>query len=77
VDKRQRKQGVTEFLLRAALDYAREHGAQVLEAYPYAPKTEKVPVLSAFMGIASTFQRLGFVEVARRSDTRPIMRYTL
>ena len=77
VDKRYRKQGVTEFLLRAAIDHARAQGARVLEAYPYAPKGDKVSSMSAFMGMASTFERVGFVEVARRSETRPIMRYAL
>lgn len=77
VDKRYRKQGVTEFLLRAAIDHARARGASVLEAYPYDPKADKVSSMSAFMGMASTFRRLGFVEVARRSETRPIMRYGL
>ncbi|NLG26451.1 MAG: GNAT family N-acetyltransferase, partial [Chloroflexi bacterium] len=77
VEKRHRKQGVTEFLVRAAIDYARAQGASVLEAYPYDPKADRASAMSAFMGLASTFRRLGFVEVARRSESRPIMRYTL
>ena len=77
VAKAFRRQGVTRALLSAALAYAREHGAKILEAYPVEPKGGATPDVYAYPGVASTFRSLGFVEVARRSPTRPIMRYTL
>jgi hypothetical protein len=36
-----------------------------------------MPGVFAWTGFVETFRRAGFVEVARRSDTRPIMRLTL
>jgi GNAT superfamily N-acetyltransferase len=71
-----RGRGVMTRLLAAALDYAREHGAKIVEGYPKdAPG--RTPDPSAFTGLMSTFLRAGFVEVARRSTMRPIMRLEL
>ncbi len=64
-------------LLRAAIDYAGEHGAQIIEGYPIDPKRDDLPPVSSFTGILSVFQEVGFVEVARRSEKRPIMRYVM
>jgi len=77
VAKSWRRRGVTEQLLDAAVAYAREHGATVVEGYPVEPKTAEMPAVYAFTGLASAFRKAGFVEVARRSQTRPIMRYML
>jgi GNAT superfamily N-acetyltransferase len=69
-----RRSGLTAQLLSAAVDYARKHGAKIVEGYPIEPKKEEMPDLYAFTGLASTFEKVGFQEVARRSETRPIMR---
>ena len=74
VEKSHRRQGVTARLIRAAADYAQSRGAKVVEAYPVEPRMENVPDPFAFTGFASAFRQAGFVEVARRSETRPIMR---
>lgn len=70
-----RQQGLSGKLLEAALDYAREHGAKIVEGYPVDPKKDSTPDVFAYNGLASTFLQAGFVEVARRSETRPFMRY--
>lgn len=70
-----RRRGVSEALLKAAVAYARERGAQIVEGYPYKPKKDRLPDVFAYTGLASSFRRVGFVEVLRRSETRPIMRY--
>lgn len=75
VAKAYRWQGVTRRLLVEALAYAREHGAMILEAYPVEPRSGSSPDVYAYPGLASTFRSLGFLEVARRSETRPVMRY--
>lgn len=75
VGRQYRRQGLTSQLLRAALDYARQNGAQLVEGYPVEPQTAKMPDVFAFTGVAETFRQVGFVEVARRSPTRPLMRY--
>jgi GNAT superfamily N-acetyltransferase len=69
-----RRQGISRLLLDAASDYARRQGARLLEGYPQEPKQERMPDVFAWTGIASTFRKAGFVEVARRSPTRPIFR---
>ena len=77
VSKAFRGQGVTTVLLRAAVAYARQHGARMVEGYPIEPKTPRIPAVFAWTGLASAFRQAGFVEVRRRSDTRPIMRYVV
>ncbi len=70
-----RRQGVSLALLTAALGYARGQGAHIVEGYPIEPKKGGAPDIYAFTGMATTFRQAGFVEVARRSEHRPIMRY--
>ncbi len=72
-----RRKGVTTQLLRAAVDYARGQGAQIVEGYPVEPKQGNMADVFVYTGLASTFRQVGFVEVARRSETRPMMRYVL
>jgi len=78
IEKSHRKKGVATELLRAAGNYARSQGAQLLEGYPVEPKSGKdIPPAFAWTGIPSAFTRAGFKEVLRRSPTRPIMRKEL
>ena len=71
VDRHTRRQGITLGLLRAAVDYARSHGAKVIEGYPVEPG----PRLYAYMGSPSTFRRAGFRDVTPAGQARPVMRY--
>jgi GNAT superfamily N-acetyltransferase len=75
VSKGFRGKGMTTALLRAAVDYARQQGARIIEGYPIEPKKPRMPAAFAWTGLASAFRQAGFVEVLRRSETRPIMRY--
>ena len=68
-------QGLMSKLIDAALTYARENGANIVEAYPVIPESSKNPDLQTYTGVISVFEKMGFVEVARRSEIRPIMRY--
>ncbi|HKJ68505.1 MAG TPA: GNAT family N-acetyltransferase [bacterium] len=77
IHKAWRKQGLMTRLLRQAIGYVHEQGGQVVEGYPIIPKKDSVPGMYAFTGLVSAFRELGFVEVARRSEYRPIMRYTI
>ena len=72
-----RHQGIATGLIQAARNYAREQGAEIVEAYAVDPSKEKIPDTFAYHGLASSYARCGFREVARRSATRPIMRYYL
>ncbi len=73
VDKRARGRGITAGLLDAAIRYADEQGATVLEAYP-VDKPERSGDDSMFFGAKSLYDRAGFDEVARRKPTRPVVR---
>jgi GNAT superfamily N-acetyltransferase len=76
VAKSHRGRGVTVPLLKAAVDYAKNHSAKIVEGYP-AEYKKPVPASFIWTGLTSMFLKAGFVEVARGSKTRPIMRYFL
>jgi GNAT superfamily N-acetyltransferase len=73
VARRARRTGLTGKLIAAALAHVRERGGRLLEGYPVAPRGETADAW-LYTGLASTFARAGFEEVARRSPTRPVMR---
>ena len=78
VHRKYRKQGVATELLKAAKEHVRERGGEILEGYPVEPRSDKpIPAAFAWTGIPSAFLAAGFHEVARRSETRPIMRIEL
>jgi len=70
--------GVATDLLAAAARFARERGARVLEGYPVDPlEGKRMPAAFVWTGTLEIFRRAGFVEVARRAPTRPIVRREL
>jgi GNAT superfamily N-acetyltransferase len=77
IAKPYRKMGVTLRLLEYVVEYCRQQGAKIVEGYPIEPKKPNMPEVFAWTGFVSAFQKAGFKEVARRSETRPIMRYEL
>jgi GNAT superfamily N-acetyltransferase len=68
-----RREGIASTLLAAAIGWARESGARVLEACPVDAESNRSPG-ALYHGIASTFRAAGFREVARRRPDRPLMR---
>jgi GNAT superfamily N-acetyltransferase len=77
IAKPYRKIGLTRELLNYAIKYCTEQGAKIIEGYPVQPKKSHMPDVFAYTGLASAFQKAGFKEVARRSETRPVMRYEI
>jgi GNAT superfamily N-acetyltransferase len=77
VAKDYRNRGVSVRLLEAAVAHVRKQGGTVVEGYPVEPKTVPMPAAFAWTGLASAFLKAGFVECARGSATRPIMRRAL
>jgi predicted GNAT family acetyltransferase len=75
VKKSLRNQGLSIRLLSKAIEYVKQQGGQVVEGYPVEPKKDRMPDVFASTGLASAFRQTGFIECARRSETRPIMRY--
>jgi GNAT superfamily N-acetyltransferase len=74
VDKEHRGQGLMRGLIEAAVDYAAQHGARIVEAYPIDPTQTDVTRLDVFTGFIDAFRDAGFVEALRRSQRQPIMR---
>ncbi len=74
VEKSHRRLGVTVALLEAGIEFARQQGAKILEGYPVDPEGDQQDPW-VYHGIASAFKKAGFVEVARRLKSRPIMRF--
>ncbi len=74
VARSHRGRGLTVELIRAAVDYARRQGGTIVEAYPTHPRDKRLPQISTFMGVPSVFEQAGFVECARPSEARVIMR---
>jgi GNAT superfamily N-acetyltransferase len=77
-----RRQGAMQALIRGAVQYAQQHGAHSVEAYPLDLQTpqlqgQHLTSYAGYMGIASAFQAVGFVEVGRASQTQVIMRYAI
>ena len=77
IQKSYRKRGLSLHILNAAVDYVRKQGGKIVEGYPVEPKKDKTADVFAWTGLVSFFKKAGFVECARRSETRPIMRYRI
>jgi GNAT superfamily N-acetyltransferase len=82
VAKPARRRGVSLALIRGAVEFARAHGGQIVEAYPidlesprYAGR--RLSGAGGYEGNAATFRAAGFGEVRRASATQLIMRYAL
>ncbi len=76
VRSRHRGRGLTTVLTRAAIAFARDWGGRFLEAYPWDTTQKKTPS-AIYLGLASTFERLGFVVVQRTAPHKPMMRLSL
>jgi len=72
-----RRNGVTVQLLKAAVEHVRKRGGELVEGYPVEPRSDSMPDAFAYTGLVSAFRKAGFVEVLRRSETRPIMRFEI
>jgi GNAT superfamily N-acetyltransferase len=73
VPRRQRGQGVARALLRAAVDFAAAHGADIVEAYPVDPDSPSY----RYMGSVPMFEAEGFVETGRVGTRRHVMHRAL
>lgn len=77
IDRPFRKKGLSAELLIAAGEFVRKQGGSCLEGYPIDTPKPSYPPVFAWTGFVAAFRQAGFVEVARRSPTRPIMRKIL
>ncbi|MFJ5548089.1 GNAT family N-acetyltransferase [Streptomyces sp. NPDC093225] len=65
-----RKQGVSHALIAGAVEFARVHGAPVVEAYPLDNGAATVDLTMAYAGLRRNFERAGFVHAA---DTASVL----
>ncbi len=75
IAKEFRRKGLSVLLLKAAVDFVMAKGAAIVEGYPTEPTNRRIADAFAWTGIAATFQKAGFKEVDRKSETRPVMRF--
>ncbi len=68
-----RGRGLLQPLIEGAVGHVRQSGGSVVEAYPTDTRAKTSPSF-IYTGVLSAFLQTGFVEVARRSPTRPIVR---
>ncbi len=73
VKKTYRNQGLSVKLLEAAVEFAREHGAEIVEGYPQETGT-RLPDAFVWTGLVASYRGAGFEEAARRSRGKPVMR---
>ena len=75
IEKSFRRLGVSVALLKGVLEYARENGIEIIEAYPTIPTQEKLPDSFAWIGLYKSFEQAGFKIVDQTSKNRPMVRY--
>lgn len=75
IHRKHRGQGIAGKLLRAAVDYARSNGAEIIEAYPVNTENRARTNQESWPGVVSMFEKAEFRKVGQRSRTRPILRY--
>ena len=64
-----RRQGLVKQLVCEAVEYARKHGATVVEAYPVLPESPSW----RYMGFVESFASLGFEHVGMSGKRRHVM----
>ena len=63
-----RKRGISHALIAGAVEFARSHGAPVIEAYPLDNGDATVEVTMAYAGIRKNFERAGFVHASNTAS---------
>lgn len=77
IDKNFRGQGISVMLLKGVINYAKQAGIKIIEAYPTIPTKGRLPDSFAWIGLYKSFERAGFEIVDRTSRNRPMVRYYL
>lgn len=75
LSKLSRRKGISTELIKAAINYCKLNGAEIIEAYPSVPYDEKVPDPFLWTGIPSSFLKAGFKIAEKRSKWKLMMRY--
>ncbi len=73
IKKEYRQKGITEELIKQAIKYAKDNGANYVEAYPVDPESPSY----RFMGFKPIFDKLGFNFKHKAGQRRYVMTYTI
>jgi GNAT superfamily N-acetyltransferase len=77
VKKEYRRKGLSQSLIKGAVDFAKKKKIKILEAYPAIPYDEKVPAPFLWVGILSSFLNNGFTMVQQNGKSRAMVRLEL
>lgn len=77
VDKDYRKQGVSEFVLKGALELIKQSGGGVVESYPQDPKGQEVTSSFLYNSTRQIFENSGFQYINTKGKNHCIMRINL
>lgn len=77
IKKEFRHQGLSEKLIKGAIDFAKKKKIKILEAYPAIPYAENVPHPFLWVGVLSSFLKNGFEIVRQQSKSRAMVRIDL
>jgi len=77
VRKEFRHMGLSQQLIKGAIDFAKKKMIKALEAYPAIPYAEKVPHPFLWVGVLSSFIKNGFKIVRQNSKSRAMVRIDL
>ena len=72
-----RHMGLSQQLIKGAVDFAKKKKIKTLEAYPAIPYSEKVPHPFLWVGVLSSFIKNGFTIVRQHSKSRAMVRIDL
>lgn len=72
-----RHMGLSQQLIKGAVDFAKKKKIKTLEAYPAIPYNEKVPHAFLWVGVLSSFLKNGFKIVQQHSKSRAMVRIDL
>jgi len=74
VKKEFRKMGLSQMLIKGAIDHAKKNKIKTLEAYPFIPYSDKVPAAFLWFGVLSAFTNNGFKIVQQNGKSRAMVR---
>ncbi len=66
--------GLSQLLIKGAVDYAKKNKIKTLEAYPVIPYSNRVPAAFLWFGVLSAFTNNGFEVVQQNSKSRAMVR---
>lgn len=77
IKKQFRHIGLSQLLIKGAIDFAKKKKIKTLEAYPAIPYSENMPHPFLWVGVLSSFIKNGFRIVKQNSKSRAMVRIEL